>query len=147
MDVQCQCGAVSFKTPTPAPIAVWHCHCHQCRAQTGSAFGTSAIFPSQGILPLSEANQAAAQRWIRPAEQSDSGREGECYFCKTCGVRILHRIIEKDGTPRDSVAIKGGLIKDLDWKSAKHLFTKEAVVPIPEGVEAYETIPAYMRPG
>ena len=45
MDAQCQCGAVRFKTPLPQPLALYICHCSDCRRQTGSAFGTSAIFP------------------------------------------------------------------------------------------------------
>ncbi len=45
MDARCQCGAVAFKTPLPKPLAIYICHCSQCRRQTSSAFGTSAIFP------------------------------------------------------------------------------------------------------
>lgn len=45
MDVSCQCGAISFKTPLPKPLAVYICHCDECRRQSSSAFGCSAIFP------------------------------------------------------------------------------------------------------
>lgn len=45
MDARCQCGSVSFKTPLPEPLALYICHCSECRRQTGSAFGASAIFP------------------------------------------------------------------------------------------------------
>ena len=45
MDASCQCGAVAFKTPLPKPLALYICHCSECRRQTSSAFGTSAIFP------------------------------------------------------------------------------------------------------
>ncbi|GKT41724.1 uncharacterized protein ColSpa_01905 [Colletotrichum spaethianum] len=45
MDARCQCGAVSFKTPLPQPLRLYICHCEECKRQTGSAFGTSAIFP------------------------------------------------------------------------------------------------------
>lgn len=45
MDVRCQCHSVQFTTPIPKPLALYVCHCGQCRLQTGSAFGTSAIFP------------------------------------------------------------------------------------------------------
>lgn len=53
MDVSCQCGAVAFKTPLPKPLALYICHCSECRRQTSSAFGTSAIFPRFN-LPSSE---------------------------------------------------------------------------------------------
>jgi hypothetical protein len=45
MDASCQCGRVSFKTPLPKPLALYICHCEECRRQSSSAFGCSAIFP------------------------------------------------------------------------------------------------------
>lgn len=45
MEAQCQCGAVRFTTPLPKPLALYICHCSECRRQSSSAFGTSAIFP------------------------------------------------------------------------------------------------------
>lgn len=45
MDASCQCGSVTFKTPLEKPLALYICHCTECRRQTSSAFGTSAIFP------------------------------------------------------------------------------------------------------
>jgi hypothetical protein len=49
MEASCQCGAVSFRTPLPKPLALYICHCSECRRQTSSAFGTSAIFPKFDI--------------------------------------------------------------------------------------------------
>jgi hypothetical protein len=46
MNASCQCGAISFKTPLPKPLAVYICHCDECRRQSSSAFGCSAIFPA-----------------------------------------------------------------------------------------------------
>ena len=45
MDASCQCGAVTFKTPLRHPLTLYICHCAECRRQTSSAFGASAIFP------------------------------------------------------------------------------------------------------
>jgi hypothetical protein len=42
---------------------------------------------------------------------------------------------------RKVVSVKGGCIEGLDWKNAKHIWTKNALVPIPEGVEKYEEEP------
>lgn len=53
MEALCQCGAVRFTTPVEKPLALYICHCLQCRRQTSSAFGTSAIFP-KFKLPESE---------------------------------------------------------------------------------------------
>ncbi|EAT89662.1 hypothetical protein SNOG_02931 [Parastagonospora nodorum SN15] len=45
MNGSCACGAVAYTTPTTKPLMLFHCHCIDCRKQSSSAFGTSAIFP------------------------------------------------------------------------------------------------------
>ncbi|KAK3385257.1 Mss4-like protein [Podospora didyma] len=142
MKVECQCGAVSFDTTTPASLSVYHCHCSHCRKQSSSAFGTSAIFPADGIFPLAPDLAAKLGCWSRP---SNEGRSMDCYFCKTCGTRIMHRTIEPDGTPRKVVSIKGGIVEGLDWRGARHIFTDDAVVPIPDGVESFPGTPPVME--
>lgn len=57
------------------------------------------------------------------------------YFCKVCGNRILH------DRGIGSVSVKGGLLEGLDWSKAQHIWTKSAVVPIPEGVRTFEGQP------
>jgi hypothetical protein len=37
------------------------------------------------------------------------------------------------------VSVKGGCIDGLDWKNAVHIWTKSAMVPIPEGSETHTT--------
>lgn len=139
MDAKCQCGAVHIRTSTPAPSAVYHCHCTQCRKQSSSAFGTSAIFPSAGILPLSPELDAALGRWSRPTAR---GGTLDCYFCRRCGVRVMHAARKGDGsTPPPVVSVKGGIVEGLDFTSATHIHTLTAVVPIPEGAVAYPESP------
>ncbi|UKZ90305.1 uncharacterized protein TrAFT101_005329 [Trichoderma asperellum] len=82
MNARCQCGAVSFKTPLPEPLALYICHCSECKKQTGSAFGTSAIFP-RFKLPETENLNCYA----RPTA---SGETLYCYFCRLCGTRLIH---------------------------------------------------------
>jgi hypothetical protein len=50
-----------------------------------------------------------------------------CYFCRSCGTRVIH------STPgKDVVSVKGGCIEGLDWRSAKHIWCKRAVcAPFP----------------
>ncbi|KAK0610650.1 Mss4-like protein [Bombardia bombarda] len=147
MNVACQCSDVSFRTVTPEPLAIYHCHCTDCRKATASAFGTSAIFPASDLLSLPpELMQSKLKCWTRP---TDSGGSMDCYFCRECGVRVLHQIRNPDGTARPVFVIRGGLIEGLDYSKAKHIFTRSAVVPIPEGAEQYEGRPPTMlgRPG
>ena len=106
---------------------MWFCHCIECQKQSGSAFGTSAIFP---LFEL-PAN-APISRWDRT---TDSGRLMKGYFCSKCGTRIIH----DSGTGR--VSVKGGTLKGLNWGDAIHIWTSRAVVPIPEGAEQYEKSP------
>ncbi|KAK1781836.1 Mss4-like protein [Copromyces sp. CBS 386.78] len=119
MDASCQCGAVTFKTPLRHPLALYICHCAECRRQTSSAFGASAIFPR---FPLP--SEALLSCYKRP---NPSGDFLECYFCKQCGTRLIHSTAGKN-----FVSVKGGCIEGLDWSKAIHIWTKSAMVPIPE---------------
>ncbi|KAF2646469.1 hypothetical protein P280DRAFT_11966 [Massarina eburnea CBS 473.64] len=136
MKGSCSCGAVQFSTPTDTPIRLYHCHCTDCRKQSASAFGTSAIFPFFSVKE--DSNVAYFSRTC------DSGRQQICYFCKNCGSRILHAHVAEDGDPK-VVAVKGGLLEGLDWKGAMHIYTRSAVVPIPEGVESCEAGPGWAK--
>jgi hypothetical protein len=129
LKVECQCGAVSFNTPTPKPIGVFHCHCSHCRKQSASAFGTSAVFPANGLFPLSRQLEEKLKVWTRPAKE---GRTMDCYFCKGCGVRVMHRIREADGRERPTVSVRGGIIEGLDWGIGEHIYVEDAVVPLPD---------------
>ncbi|KAL2017669.1 hypothetical protein VTK56DRAFT_1883 [Thermocarpiscus australiensis] len=124
MDASCECGAVTFKTPTPKPLALYICHCHDCQRSTSSAFGMSAIFPK---FPLPDADLLSC--YTRP---TSTGLTLYCYFCKRCGTRLIH------STPgKNVVSVRGRCIEGLDWSKAIHLWTKSAMVPIPEGSETY----------
>jgi hypothetical protein len=138
MEVICQCGLVSFQTPAPTPLRLYHCHCTECQKQSGSAYGTSAVFATEGIFPLSDDLKAQLSVFARPTKQ---GRTMDCYFCKTCGVRIMHRVREANGQGRDTLIIKGGVLQGLSYKGAGHIYTRSAVVEIPVGVERWETSP------
>ncbi|KFA72139.1 hypothetical protein S40288_11386 [Stachybotrys chartarum IBT 40288] len=128
--IACQCGSVSFRAPRSKPLEVFICHCLECRKQSASAFGVSAIFPTEGILPLPDHLVSQVGLWKRP---TDSGNTLECYFCKTCGVRMLHRGILPDGTSKPTISVKGGCLEGLSLDVVTHIFTKTALVAVPEG--------------
>lgn len=50
------------------------------------------------------------------------------------------RLLNSQG--KSVVSVKGGCIDGLDWKSAIHIWTKSAMVPIPEGADTEEDPPA-----
>lgn len=68
------------------------------------------------------------------------------YFCDHCGTRILHEPLPSDGSKTEMVAVKGGIIKGLNWGDAAHIWCKSAVVPIPEGVLRSEGAPDFKVP-
>ncbi|KAI8951268.1 Mss4-like protein [Xylaria longipes] len=140
LTVRCQCGRVTFPTPTAAPLIVYHCHCLECQKQSGSAFGTSAIFPADGMFPLSSEVESKIKKYTR---DTDKGDTMNCYFCTECGSRLFHRIVGKDG-PRPTVSIKGGCVEGLDWSGGRHIYVRSAVMKIPDEWETYETVPSKM---
>ncbi|KAK8075990.1 Mss4-like protein [Apiospora phragmitis] len=140
LTVRCQCGNVSFPTPSAPRIALFHCHCTECQKQSGSAFGTSAIYPAAGLFPLSPALESKLGCYVRSTDKKD-GTLMRCWFCRACGSRLFHRLVEPDGSPHGTVSIKGGCIKGLDWAGGKHIYMRSAVVNVPEGTEHYDTLP------
>jgi hypothetical protein len=138
LEVACQCGNVRFTTPYAKPIALYHCHCLECQKQSASAFGTSAIYPADSIFPLSEHLQEQLSLFTRATK---TGGTMDCYFCKTCGSRMFHRGTGPDGTPKDTISVKGGVIEGLDWSGATHIWTSRAVVSIPDNVEKWRESP------
>lgn len=138
MDASCQCGNVKFKTPATKPLAVYHCHCTECRKQSGSAFGTSAIFKASPLFPLSSELQQKLYCYTRPTHR---GVEKDCYFCPICGVRVFHKNRSSDCSEKEMVSIKGGCIDGLDWSGAQHIYARSAVIPIPTDAKRWETSP------
>ncbi|GJD02697.1 glutathione-dependent formaldehyde-activating enzyme [Colletotrichum higginsianum] len=123
MDARCQCGAVAFKTPLPKPLRLYICHCEECKRQTGSAFGTSAIFP-KFQLPKADLLGVYARVEMRLVLTFRGVQEADCFR----GNAILDKNV---------ISVKGGCIDGLDWKTAVHIWTKNAMVPIPEGAESH----------
>ncbi|KXJ90617.1 Mss4-like protein [Microdochium bolleyi] len=138
LTIQCQCMSVSVPAPAPKPSAIYHCHCIECRRQSASAFGTSAVFPAEPLFPLSPALLAQLAVYDRPA---NGGGNLACYFCKSCGTRLFHRATNSSGEAQPVIFVKGGAIEDMDWAGGIHIFTRSAVVPIPARAEQYEAMP------
>ncbi|KAH8682324.1 Mss4-like protein [Xylariales sp. PMI_506] len=140
MEARCQCGAVRFTTPLPQPLALYVCHCAECRRQTGSAFGTSAIFPR---FSLPQADDLACYKRPTP--------NGETLYCEytTTFLASAHEPLDLMlffltvfSQNKNVVSVKGGCVDGLDWKSAIHIWTKSAMVPIPEGAETFSEAPS-----
>lgn len=130
MRILCQCGVIDFTASHHVPQEVYFCHCLECRKQSSSAFGVSAIFPTEGTWPPPADVMAHLQMWSRP---SKSGGVLQCYFCNACGVRIAHITKLPDGSFGNSISIKGGAVEGLNVTGAKHIWTRSAIVAVPDG--------------
>jgi hypothetical protein len=49
--------------------------------------------------------------------------------------------VARKESPPETVSIKGGLVKGLEFKGATHIWCKRAVVEIPKGAERWEGEP------
>ena len=131
----CQCGTVSFHASAPVPEKIYICHCLECRKQSSSAFGCSAVFPAEGLWPLPDHIRSKLEVWTRP---TDSGNTTECYFCKICGVRLFHRGILATGIPKRTLTVKAGCLENVSLEGARHIWTRSAIVPVPEDSDKTE---------
>jgi hypothetical protein len=130
----CQCGAVRYEV-TAALSAIYVCHCRECRRQSASAFGISAIVPRAALRLV----RGTPRFWSRA---TDSGNQLDCAFCPDCGSRLWH---ERAGAgPDASVSVKGGsLDQPPDVSRAVHIWTSRKLpgIVIPEGATRFDREP------
>lgn len=139
MEGRCQCGLVRFTTPLPAPLKIYICHCTECRHQSSSSYGVTAAFPS---FDIPSPGPDAIGIYTRP----NSTGQTHGLFCTQCGARLMHRRSGGNGSDAagGTVSVKGGCLVGLTkemMRTAVHIWTSEAVVDVPEGVEQYEEEP------
>ncbi|CAN5183612.1 hypothetical protein BH10PSE17_BH10PSE17_32510 [soil metagenome] len=105
----CQCGAVRYRIEGPV-LERFVCHCLECRRQSSSAFGISAMIAPDALT----VTQGQPSWWTRPTAR---GSELRCAFCPECGSRLWH-------ADRDGISVKGGSIDGgLDIEGATHIWT------------------------
>lgn len=136
MEGRCQCGTIRFTTPLPAPSKIYVCHCTECRHQSSSYCGITAIFP---WFEVPTVNSDGTKRIGTFTRKTLRGRQLECLFCLSCGSRLIHRT-----RGEDSLGVKGGCLDALTremMSKAIHIWCKEAVMEIPPGAECWEEEP------
>ena len=136
MLARCQCNLVRFVCPATHPLKIYVCHCTECRHQSSSAFGISAIFPDFDLPTEARLHVDFFTR------RTLSGRYLDCYFCKHCGARLVHRV-----AGGKTCSVKGGCLDELsrdmlaDKGTVVHIWTSSAVVEVPKGYQRYEEEP------
>ncbi|KIW81290.1 hypothetical protein Z517_04315 [Fonsecaea pedrosoi CBS 271.37] len=141
MEGHCQCGQIRFRTPLPEPQALYICHCTECRHQSSSTYGMTAIFPFFDIAAFAPHPSAIAV-YARP---NPHGRT-EGYFCTACGSRLVHVAVSSSSSSSSStsqprtLSVKAGCLDGLSkemMRRAVHIWTRSAVVDIPEDAVQY----------
>jgi hypothetical protein len=89
----CQCRFIGFETPAPQPKELFICHCTECRHQSSSAFGISAIFSrasfESSVMPSMKMRIESGD--IKVYERpTATNRTMQCFFCGRCGSRLVH---------------------------------------------------------
>lgn len=136
MEGRCQCGTIRFITPLPEPSKIYVCHCTECRHQSSSYCGITAIFPWFEVPMVNSDGTVRIGTFTRRTLQ---GRQLECLFCLSCGSRLIHRT-----RGENSLSVKGGCLEALSremMSKAVHIWCKEAVMEIPPGTECWEAEP------
>ena len=132
MDGRCQRSTVHFTMPTATPLEVYICHCLECRHQSSSAFGISAIFPAFEVPKDMSMHLTVYSR------HTATGKDLKCYFCKHCGSRIMH------ANDRTTISVKGACLERFTrdmLAQATHIWTKRAVVDILDGAKSFDEEP------
>jgi len=128
----CQCGTVRYEI-AGAPLELYVCHCRECRKQSASAFGISAIVRKSEF----RVTQGTVTSWSRA---TDSGRRLRCLFCPRCGSRLWHET--EPGS--ETVSVKGGSL-DIppDLSAATHIWVSRKLpgVVIPDGRSCFAEEP------
>lgn len=118
-------------------MAIYICHCTECRHQSSSTYGMTALFPS---FDIKEPYPGAVAVYSRP---NPHGRT-DGYFCTKCGSRLIHRAVSNAGQPAKTLSVKAGCLDGMTremMRSAVHIWTKSAVMDIPPEAEQYEEEP------
>jgi hypothetical protein len=97
----------------------------------------TAIFP---VFEIEEPYPGAIAIYGRP---NSHGRT-DGYFCTKCGSRLIHRPVLSNGEPASTLSVKTGCLDGMTkemLRSAVHIWTKSAVIDIPESAEQHEEEP------
>jgi hypothetical protein len=130
----CQCGAARYEV-SAAPAEIYICHCRECRRQSASAFGISAIVPLAALRVV----RGTPRFWSRA---TDSGRRLDCAFCPDCGSRLWHQ--RAGAGPEVPISVKGGSLDEaLDVSAAIHIWTSRKLpgIVIPEDATRFDEEP------
>jgi len=128
---KCLCGAVSFSGDADVKM-VMNCHCDDCRAATGSVYGTNVF--------IAEADVAVTGELKVYTHKSDSGTDMEKHFCPNCGSLMFGKNSGRPGM----LTVRAGVIDQKDLvKPAANVFMDSRVLstPIDANLKGFPRMP------
>ncbi|MBT8155115.1 GFA family protein [Epibacterium ulvae] len=102
----CLCGQVTYSSSEEEPAMTAVCHCPDCQKQSGSAFSTNVLVPTDSVTFEGESRR---QYVVNGA----SGEEVTRNFCSTCGSPLTTELPAFNNLS----AVKAGTLDDSSWVS------------------------------
>lgn len=131
----CLCGFVRYRL-TSLPMFVNGCHCRMCQKASGSAFAINAMIEADRVELIGEGEPEI----VHPPENLPPGQTGA--RCPRCGTALWgHHRMFGEGI---RFVHAGTLDEGERLAPDAHFFTrsKHPWILLPEGVPAYEALPA-----
>lgn len=122
----CFCGAVEISV-TGEPVAMGYCHCESCRHWSAGPVNAFTLWIPGAVEVTKGEDQVGTYN-----KTPRSFRK----WCKSCGGHLL-----TDHPPFTLTDVYAGVIPDLSFKPAMHVFYEETVLPMKDGLPKFKDLP------
>ena len=123
----CFCGAVQVEVSGDA-AAMGYCHCEDCRHWSAGPINAFSLWPADNVSITAGADQIDTY-----AKTENSHRK----WCKKCGGHVM---TEHPGMGMFDVY--AAILPALDFQPALHVFYKEKMVAVKDGLPKMADMPA-----
>lgn len=123
----CFCGAVEIEA-TGAPEGQGYCHCSDCRSWSAGPVNAFTLWKPEAVKVTKGADKLATYN-----KTENSGRQ----FCTTCGGHVM-----TDHPGMGLIDVYAATIPDFKHEPGLHVFYKETVLPIHDGLPKFADVPS-----
>lgn len=125
----CFCGAVEIEA-SGEPAAMGYCHCEDCRHWSAGPVNAFTLWPPDNVKVVAGEDQIETYHKTERSYRK---------WCKSCGGHIM-----TDHPEMGLVDVYAALLPDLPFRPALHVFYKEKVLAIKDGLPKMKDVPAEM---
>ncbi|HEX7082453.1 MAG TPA: GFA family protein [Gammaproteobacteria bacterium] len=123
----CFCGDVEV-TVTGDPVAMGYCHCESCRHWSAGPVNAFSLWKPEAVAVTRGADKLGSY-----SKTPQSIRK----WCKTCGGHVL-----TEHPTLGVTDVYAAVLPDLEFKPALHVFYRETVLPMKDGLTKMKDLPA-----